>query len=360
MAYKNTVEEHAFKTFAKMLSDSEKNESYPKVILLCGKENYLIDWAVDELKSKIVNPITQQLDLSIFNEDNQNPYDIIAACETLPMMSRRKLVILEDSDILYAARPNDMDSEGLKALTDYISDVPDTALLVLVSSRTDKRKGICKAVEKAGLIYDFGPLDDSLLSGWMQKRFAQAGKSASKSDMIRFAKRSGYGDKERSYNLFNLENDLKKLFAVSSNSYITEEDFLEVFEGEPETAAFLILDAAFSGRKGYALTVLHNSIDSETPSKETGVILSFLGLLCSQLEIMLEARERADDGQSQGEIEAAMGINGYRLKKAQQASGGRSAEVLRKNLSDAFQIEKNMKQGLINPRLDLELLIASL
>ena len=360
MAYKDRTEEHPFKTFVKMTAEAEKSGSYPRVILLCGREEFLVSWAKDDLRERLINPVTASLDCSVFNEENQNPYDIISACETLPMMSAKKLVILEDSDAFYAARPSDMDADGIQALTEYIPNIPETTLLLIVSPKIDKRKAIVKAVTKAGLLYDFGPLDDSTLAGWMQKRLAGAGRSASKSDMLRFAKRNGYGDKERSYNLFNLENDLKKVLAISSNSYITEEDFLSVGGGEPETAAFLLLDAAFGGRKGYALTLLHNSIEAETPSKETGVILGFLGLLCSQLEIMLEAKERSEDGQSQKEIEAAMGINAYRLQKAQQASSGRSAAQLRKNLYDAFQIEKDMKQGLIDPRLDLELFIASL
>ena len=360
MAYKDRNEEHPFKTFAKMTAEAERTGSYPRVILLCGKEDFLVRWAESDLKSRLINPVTAALDCSIFNEDNQNAYDIISACETLPMMSARKLVIVEDSDAFYAARPTDMDADGVTALCEYIPNIPETTLLLIVSAKVDKRKAIVKSIAKTGLIYDFSPLDDSSLTAWMQKRLALAGRSASKSDMLRFAKRNGYGDKERSYNLFNLENDLKKIFALSQNTYITEDDFLAAGDGEPETAAFLLLDAAFSGRKGYALTILHNSIEAETPSKETGIILSFLGLICSQLEIMLEAKERAGEGQSQKEIEAEMGINSYRLQKAQQASSSRSVEQLSKNLFDAFQIEKNMKQGLLDPRLDLELFIAGL
>ena len=130
--------------------------------------------------------------------------------------------------------------------------------------------------------------------------------------------------------------------------------------GRHNDAAFAILDAAFSGRKGYALTVLHNSIDSQLASKETGIVLQFLGLLCSQLEIMLEAAERKNEGQSQQEIESGMKVNPYRLRKAQAAAAGRGVEKLREDLFRAFQIEKDLKTGFMDPRLELELFIAGL
>ena len=361
MAYSSkSNEEHAFKTFVKMVASAEQTGSWPKVILLCGREDYLVRWAENELRSKLVNEVTAQLDLSVFSEGEYDAYELMAACETVPMMSAKKLVVLEDCDVFHAAKPSDMDSAQVEALCKYLPEMPESTMLIIVSPKVDKRKAVYKAVTKAGLAYDFGPLDDSSLSSWMQKRIAQAGRSASKSDMLRFAKRSGYGDKERNYNLYSLENDLKKVFALSSNTYLSEEDFEAAGSGEPETAAFLLLDSAFSNRKGYALTILHNSIDKELASKETGVVLSFLGLLCSQLEIMLEAAERKAEGQTQSEIEAAMGINPYRLQKAMQASSGRSVQTLRENLRDAYKIEKDMKQGLMDPRLDLELFIASL
>ncbi|MBQ9881159.1 MAG: DNA polymerase III subunit delta [Synergistes sp.] len=358
--YDKKNEEHAFRTFGRMAADAKNGGPLPRVLLLCGKEDFLVDWAAKEIRNIVVEPAVAELDCSVFSEDGCTADDVIAACETVPLMSSKKLVIIESMDILSAAKPSDMNSADVQALTDYIPQLPESCLLMFVSPKADKRKAICKAIAKTGLVYDFKPLDDSSLISWMQKRLSSAGRSASKGDMLRFAKNSGYGDAERSYSLYNLENDLKKLFALTDNKYLSAEDFSAAGEGEPETAAFAILDAAFSGRKGYALTVLHNSIDSQLASKETGIVLQFLGLLCSQLEIMLEAAERKNEGQSQQEIESGMKVNPYRLRKAQAAAAGRGVEKLREDLFRAFQIEKDLKTGFMDPRLELELFIAGL
>jgi len=216
--YDKKNEEHAFKTFGKMTSAAKNGGPLPTVLLLCGKEDFLVDWACNEIKKLVVEPAVAELDCSVFSEDGCTAGDIIAACETLPIMSQKKLVIVESMDILSAAKPSDMSAADVQELTDYIPQLPDSCLLMFVSPRADKRKALCKAVSKAGLIYDFKPLDDNSVVSWMQKRLAAAGRSASKGDMLRFAKGNGYGDPERSYTLYNLENDLKKLFAPPRTS----------------------------------------------------------------------------------------------------------------------------------------------
>lgn len=349
MAYtsKQVNTEHPSKTIVKMVSSAKQTGIWPKLLLLCGKEDFLIDWSKGYLKSSIVNPAAEALDYTVFSED-KDEYEIISACETVPLMSERKLVIVDSPD------------ESAGPLTEYLSSIPDTTLLVLCLAKVNKTRSLYKAAAKYGIVYDFTPLDDATLSGWMAKRLKAQGKSASPSDMLSFAHYCGYGDTERSYNLFNLENDLKKVFSACQNSVLSLDDFIESSSPQNETNAFKILDCAFSNRKGEALTILHNTIDNELPSKEIGIVLSFLGLLCSQLEIMLEGKEREEEGQKYYDIIKEMKVNEYRYKKAMGACRQKTAADLRKNLLNAFQIEKDIKSGRMNGNLALELFISNL
>ena len=352
--------EHPSKTIVKMVQAAEQTGIWPKVMLLCGKEDFLVDWAKGFIKNKLVSPATAALDCVTFSESGLDPYEIQAACEMVPMMSERKLVIVENCDIFTAQVPKDMNSEGAAELAAYIPQLPESALLLFTSGRPNKTKAIYKAVERCGIIYDFTPLDDATLSGWMAKRLRAAGKAASPKDLITFAKSCGYGDSERSYTLHNLENDLKKAIAACEKDVLTLDDFMESAAGQAETNAFKLLDSAFSGRKNDAFSILNATIDIQQPSKEAGVILSFLGLLCSQLEIMTEARERLDEGQSMFQVQTEMGTNEYRLRKALSACGRKSTSELKDILWKAYQTEKDIKGGSLEGRLCLELFIAEL
>ena len=343
-----------------MVQAAEQTGIWPRVMLLCGKEDFLVDWAKGFIRDKLVSPATAALDCVTFSESGLDPYEIISACETVPMMSERKLVIVENCDIFTAQTPKDMNAEGAAELASYIPKLPGSTLLLFTSGKPNKTKAIYRAVEKCGIIYDFVPLDDATLSGWMAKRLRAAGKAASPKDLITFAKSCGYGDSERSYTLHNLENDLKKAIASSDNAVLTLDDFMESAAGQAETNAFRLLDSAFSGRKNDAFSILNATIDVQQPSKEEGVILSFLGLLCSQLEIMTEARERLDEGQSIFQVQTEMGTNEYRLRKALSACGRKTTAQLKDILWKAYQTEKDIKGGSLEGRLCLELFIAEL
>jgi len=345
---KQTITEHPSKTIVKMVQSANQTGIWPRLLVLTGKEDFLIDWSKNYVKESVINPATEALDCSLFSENNVDPYEIIAACETVPLMSSKKLVIVSDPD------------ESAGPLTDYFPNIPDSTILLITIGKLNKTKSLYKSAVKYGIVYDFIPLDDSTLSGWMAKRLKAVGRAAEPSAMLSFAKTCGYGDTERTYTLHNLENDLKKVFAATDKKVLSLDDFLESSSAQAEVNAFKILDCAFSGRKGEAYTILHNSIDIQTPSKEITVIMSFLGLLCSQLEIMVEGQERREEGQDDYFIVKDMKVNDYRFKKAMGACRGKSAAMLRNSLCNAFQIEKDIKNGAMDGYTALELFIANL
>ena len=362
MAYsKSAPIEHPSKTIVKMIQSGEQTGIYPRILLLCGKEDFLVDWSKKYLKHSLINEATAMLDCVSFSEDAIEASAIRTACDTASLLSTRKLVFVDDSDIFSAQSPKDMTSSEVQELIDYFPNIPDGTMLVFSCIKPNKTKAIYKAIAKLGIVYDFVPLDDATLAGWMHKRFVLAGKEATRSDMIAFARECGYGDEDRSYSLFNLENDLKNIFSLyADKTQISLADMLALTQGQAEVNAFRLLDSAFSNKKGEALEILHASIDAQTPSKEMGVVLGFLGLLISQLDIMVEGKERLETGQGLSQAVFEMGVNEYRFKKAMQACQNKNSQQLRLALDSAFQIEKDLKVGNIDARLGLELLIGKL
>jgi len=332
------IEEHPYKLINRVITSGD----IPSVILLYGPERFMIEWAWKKLKTAVINPATESMDLSVFNDANASESDIIAACETLPFMSERKVVVAKDIDFGAA-----------EELSEYIKNIPETTLLILIQEKADKRRVLFKEIEKKGLAYDFVPLDEATLASWARKRCAKI----SKNDLLSFANESGYFDKEREYNLYNLENDLLKANALySDQESISLEDLEEISSAKEEDNAFKLLDAAFSDKKGVALRLFNNSISAEIPSKQIGVILRFHGLLCSQLEIMLEARQRKEAGKSLSEMK----INPYRLNKAVDASARLSTARLKAALAGCYRLETDIKSGKIDPKIGMELFIAKI
>ena len=351
--------EHPFRTIRKMMTAAKETGGYPRLLLLCGREEFLLSWALGYLKEELVNPATEALDYSYFSAEDLNVFDVIAACETLPMFSTRKLVAVEAEKLLTGTK-NDGVSTGAAELADYLPGIPESSCLVLVSSRVNKTRSLYKALEKHGIVYDFGPLDGASLGAWMQKRFQSAGLAADRQMLLSFAYGNGYGEKDSDYDLYSLENDLKKVIAYADGPAVKPEDLRIAESRRLETDAFRLLDSAFSGEKAAAYQILNNSIELSQPSKAQGVLLQLNGLMISQLELMLEYSERKAEGQSYQQILQGMGINRYRLDKLIPAAQRRSTGQLKRNLFDALKIDRDMKSGIIDIRLALEVFIAGL
>ena len=342
--YTEKIAEHPYKTLAALL----KTEDLPSLMLFCGAESYLLDWAENAVKKAVLTPGFEPIDCTVFTDEDADGSSILESCETLAMMSSKKLVIVKE------------DPAAFPELTDYLPKLPASAILVFVCEKPDKRKAIYKQIEKCGAVYDFCRLDRNTLAGWASKKASFFGKALAPELALSFAESAGYFQKDGSYGLLNLEGDIKKACALEDGPELTQKAFSEISGENLEADSFQLLDCAFQGKKGEAYKLLNNAIKSEQPSRQIGIVLSLAGLLCSQLEIMYEARLRIERGQSQSQIAEESGINSYRLRKAIEASARLSTARLKAALAGAYRIEEDIKGGKLEGRLAMELFIAKL
>ena len=88
-----------------------------------------------------------------------------------------------------------------------------------------------------------------------------------------------------------------------------------------------------------------------------GEVFSIIGLLVNQFELMYEAKELKDDGMTGEQIAKTLKVNGYRVKKAMSAADKLSYKRLRSILNQLYETDRNIKTGVMEQSLALELLI---
>ena len=216
-----------------------------------------------------------------------------------------------------------------------------------------KKNVIRAAVEKCGKVYDFQPLKDKQLHGFIEKRLRASGKNYRPSVVSAIISSSGYGNKAVNYSLYNLDNDLKKIIAYSGDE-ITTADVGSVLSVNPENNVFAMLDAIGRNRKDEALRLLHNLLESGTP------VFNLLRLITGQLELILSIREMMEDGMNLTQIQKKLGVHQFRVKKAAAVGGNCSVGYLKNILSEAYQVDEHIKTGLFDGQLALEYFIAKL
>lgn len=330
--YGKQKKEHDFRRFQRDL----KEDKFGELVLFCGEEEYLSSWACEMLIEKYINPVTKALDLDVINLELAQADDIITSCETAPMLSERKIVLLKHYNGEFASE-----------LADYAKDMPSTVLLVITCKEADKRLS-----EKASL-YEFGPLYREELEGFISKRFKAADKNVSRGIITTLINESGYLNKDIDYNLYNLQGDLKKIIALSGDE-ITLDDIRSGISDNLEHGVFTLLDAISGNRKDKAFDLLHQLLLSGTDR------FKLLASVISQLELMLQAKEMSEGGLKIGEIKKALKAHEYRVQKALDFARSYSISDLKRILSVAYTTDTRIKSGLLEGQLALEMLIAEI
>lgn len=349
--------EHAFKRIEKDL----KQGRIPNVILLCGPEKYLVKFYEERLTKAYVNEATQALDLTYINNDNISTDLIIESCETLSIMSERKVVIVSDFMPADGKSIRGFGDNQIDRLTEYLKNVPETTLLIFTSGELDKRKKSTKfrtAIDKSGAVYDFQPLDDSMLCGFIEKRLKATGKYYKPSVVRALMTDTGYGNKYIEYSLYDLDNDMKKL-AAYAGSEITIDDVRAVITLNPENNIFGLIDAVAQNKKGDALVMVHHLFNAKVNP------FQIQSMIVNQLETILYSKELSEKGAPLNEIcklinDVNRNAREFQVKKALSLSKKYSYRQLKHMLIGSYEIDRNVKTGIFEPEIAVEYFISSM
>ena len=219
------------------------------------------------------------------------------------------------------------------------------------SPKPEESLPLVKLLKKQCKSYNFTSLDHAQLISFAAKRFKAAGADISREVLKYFIDETGYFNRESEYRIYNLENDIKKLIAYSNGDTITQESVEQTLHGDMDRFVFSFLDAITGGKKDVGFRLLNNILTGG------GEVFSIIGLLVNQFELMYEAKELKDDGMTGEQIAKTLKVNGYRVKKAMSAADKLSYKRLRSILNQLYETDRNIKTGVMEQSLALELLI---
>jgi len=342
--------QHAYKKIEKDLKDG----NIKNVILLYGKEQYLVKWSVNIILKKYINDEYRAFDFFEIDPEKATVDHIIESCETLSMFSEKRVVYLPDFALVSGGKLKGIPDADEKQLAEYIKEVPDTCIFIITAETADKRKKLYKEIVSHGNVYDFGPLDERSLRSFVEKRFTLSGKKIKASVLDEFVRYSGYFHKETDYTLYNLVNEVKKIAAHAGGDEILLSDVLEVASVDMETNIFAMIDAASRNKKDEAFRLLYNLLGSG------GNVFQVLSLLASQFEIILEVKEMKEEGKLLSQMQSILNIHEFRIKKAASVTDAYSVSRLKDILKNIYQVEKNIKTGLMDQVLALEVMLSEI
>jgi DNA polymerase-3 subunit delta len=227
--------------------------------------------------------------------------DLVQAAATLPMMARRRIVVILEAEKLLIPRRESKAAEAeQERLEEFIKKPPDHATIVFVCGPADARRRAVKLLIKQSHVVDCGTIgDDADAERWVKTRAAKMGAPLDAGAVRALVQRAGA-------DIVRLRAGLERvaLYALGQAA-ITADDVKQAVPAAPDSPAdWGIANAIGRNDVREALRELHASLDAgDVPVKVLG-----------QLRI---AAEKAPARRLPGAIDALM-----RTDLALKSSGG--------------------------------------
>ena len=324
--------------------DKMKQGYIARCYLFTGEENYVKREALSQLEKKLLPEGLEALNENIL--EGKTAEDIIAACETLPMMAERRLVVVRDYAPLMAGNSRG-EKEETARLTEYLDKLPETSCLVMyMRGAADGRKALYKAFSEAKLarIVEFKALGESELLKWLSTRFKRADKSISREVAQRLAFLTGS-------DLTKLSGEVDKVCAHAGERVEIDESDLEVVTPTLECNVFQMIDMLIARKSAQVYSMLAVMLDRGEDR------IRILAMITRQMRFMthiklMDGRHLRDE-----EIIKALGITSYGLRNTRRQIKSFTDARLTAAYRDCVDTDQAIKSGVMTDQEGLERLL---
>jgi DNA polymerase-3 subunit delta len=311
------------------------------VYCLHGTERFLVDRCVAALRKAITgseSPGTTSFDCDLFDLREAPMAQVVGAAKTLPMWSKRRLVIAQGID--------EVKAEQLELLVKYVADPNPKGCLVLVGDKVDGRLRAFVALRKAGYLHEFARLKDRELSSWISVEAKQRGFDIDASAAQALAEAAGP-------DLGRIAQALEQV-ALFANGRIKREHVEELIPESRERGVFELTRSIGMGNVEQSLRLLSNMLRNREPA------LKIQFMLLRQLRQIWRAKELVAASVPRGEIAAAVGVAPFFLDDILAPASRMSVATLRRSFLHLYHADRSLKSSRIDPEVQMMRLVRQL
>jgi DNA polymerase-3 subunit delta len=307
---------------------------YKPVYLIVGDQDLLLDQAVEALKSSVAEVADLDFNLETFDGESASADNVVAACNTLPFVSERRLVIVRGVD--------KMSKHNAEALVRYAEDPSPTTILALVAKKLAKNTRLFKVVDKLGGVIERKTPEAREFPRAVQEMFARMGKRISLEGAEYLVSAVG-----RDLQRLTVEVG-KTVSYVGPRIDIGLADVEEVASTTARASVYELGTALGNRDCATALRLLNRLVgDGES-------VFGLHALALRQLRDLLSARALIDRGEdSQDDLAQALGRPAWQMRNLGRQARRFSAGELVGLLRAAAAMEAEMKTSR-DPRLAFE------
>lgn len=311
------------------------------LVYLCGKERFLIDRATEAIKAAMLQPATREFNYDVLHAKEAGVPKILACVRTLPMMAKRRLVLVRDADELSA--------DELAGLLRYLEAPVPEACLCFVADKADLRLKFFTAFKKHGLLLKLDPLTERQLPAFVEGEARRLKVALQPGAAARIAEEIGP-------DLGQLVDALERLSCyVAAGAPIRIADVEEVVATTRQHSVFELIDAVGAGDRSAALSLLGGMMALREPA------LRLLAMLARHVRQLWQTRDLLSQGRpGMGDVASALGVLPFIATKlmdqARRLSPGRVTAMH----EAIYQVDRALKMSKLDDERLMEQLVLQL
>ncbi len=312
-----------------------KSNTYKQMYLLYGEEDYLRKQYRDKLKAALVTE-GDTMNYHYYEGKDINVGEIIDLAETLPFLSDKRIIILENSGLC---------KSGGEGLADYLKEPAESAIIILVETQIDKRSRLFKTIKENGRVCEFAPQNEATLKKWIYSLAKQENKAIDELTVNHFLEKTGT-------EMANIRTEWEKLMCYTlGKEVVTPQDIDNVCTQRVANRIFEMVAAIAEKRQQEALDMYHDLLTLKEPP------MGILALIARQFNLMLQVKELQQKSIPGRQIADKVGLAPFIVQKYEKQASRFKMKELKEALAACVEADEAVKTGKLNDVLSIELLI---
>lgn len=270
---------------------------------------------------------------------------IVEEAQTLPFLSDRKAIIINDAFLLTGAKPKSDVEHNIDLFLDYIKNKNDDTLLIfkVFHEQLDKRKKITKLILKEGAVTEMKEMTEPEIKEFIKNLLKDEGMSIGDGALGMLLERTGI-------NYSNVKSELEKVL-LYADGRITESDVADVVSISMEQNIFQLTEYVLNGRKEAAVKLVRQLILQKNEP------IQLLHLIISQFRLLYQVKLLAGEGFAQDYIAKHLKVHPYRVKLALREARKHRQDKLEEKMVMCRNMDYKFKSSYLDRDTLFELFI---
>lgn len=331
------------------VAEIEAGKARP-VYLVAGEEPIFVERVVAAARAHVVDAATAGFNVDVFEAGEGSIERVLDSANTMPMMARRRLVILRGADRLDKGGDDEPAKPGkggirispLDRLADYVASPAPSACFLIVGAKIDARRRMVTIAKKQGFFVECTPLRPAALPGFVRDETKRRGHPIAGDVAEGIVDLIG-GE------LGPLVDAIERLsLYVGAGAPITDEAVEACVARVRIGSVWGLADAVAAKDRATALRLLDENYDP----KDRG--LPLLGLLASSIRKTLKLRALLAAGVGAQDAAKQAGIPPFRAGEAAQQARRFADGELERAIAVFAEVDMALKGSRRPPQLVLE------